>query len=268
MIPSFALNEWRQQAPWTTSAMVEQDLVIARALTELYNNPVVNATFAFRGRTALNKVFFKPAARYSEDIDLVQIKRVPIGAALTEIRQTLHPSLGDARWKKKPDSVKLYYQYTREDNSHLKSKLKFDINTVEQMPIYGLHNYPIHLNNSWFQGATNLVSYQLEEALGSKLRALYQRLKGRDLFDLWYAHQQLSINSNQVLNVFENYSQRNGVRITQKQFSENLRQKIMRKEFVQDVVPLLHPSINWKHQEAYELVMDTYAAKLPVRQVS
>ena len=35
MISEDRINHWRQQAPWPRSAMVEQDLVISRALVDL-----------------------------------------------------------------------------------------------------------------------------------------------------------------------------------------------------------------------------------------
>lgn len=72
MIPEFSLSEWRQQAPWVEDYQVEQDLIISRALINLYERPKIKNTLVFRGGTALHKLYIKPAARYSEDIDLVQ----------------------------------------------------------------------------------------------------------------------------------------------------------------------------------------------------
>lgn len=48
--------------------MVEQDLVISRALAEIYAVPEIAERLAFRGGTALYKLYLRPAARYSEDI--------------------------------------------------------------------------------------------------------------------------------------------------------------------------------------------------------
>lgn len=73
MIPRAHIMAWRSHAPWPTDAQVEQDLVLSRALVELYRNPSVARTVAFRGGTALHKLFFTSPGRYSEDIDLVQI---------------------------------------------------------------------------------------------------------------------------------------------------------------------------------------------------
>jgi len=79
MIPEQAIVEWRRQAPWSANSMVEQDLVISRALVEMFSTPELAESLSFRGGTALYKIYLNPAARYSEDIDLVQTFAEPIG---------------------------------------------------------------------------------------------------------------------------------------------------------------------------------------------
>ena len=65
--------------PWSTNEQVEQDLVICRALVAIFNDDFLAENLAFRGGTALHKLFLSPQQRYSEDIDLVQIKAAPFG---------------------------------------------------------------------------------------------------------------------------------------------------------------------------------------------
>jgi hypothetical protein len=48
-------------------------------LIKIFNHHELKSIFAFRGGPALNKLFFNPPSRYSEDIDLVQIKNTKIG---------------------------------------------------------------------------------------------------------------------------------------------------------------------------------------------
>ena len=74
MIPRDYITEWRVEAPWVQDSQVEQDLVISRALVEIFSHPLLSESLAFRGGTALYKLHIRPAARYSEDIDLVQIE--------------------------------------------------------------------------------------------------------------------------------------------------------------------------------------------------
>jgi predicted nucleotidyltransferase component of viral defense system len=73
------ISEWRDRAPWVLDRQVEQDLVISRTLVELFSRESIAQVLAFRGGTALYKLHITPAARYSEDIDLVQTKPSGIG---------------------------------------------------------------------------------------------------------------------------------------------------------------------------------------------
>jgi predicted nucleotidyltransferase component of viral defense system len=84
MIPSSYLQEWSAHAPWSDSRQIEQDLIICRALCDLFNAPVLAGKIAFRGGTAINKLLFKKPLRYSEDIDLVQTQ--PFGSLQRRIQ--------------------------------------------------------------------------------------------------------------------------------------------------------------------------------------
>jgi hypothetical protein len=79
LIPIAFLQEWSAKAPWPDSRQVEQDLIISRALCDLFNAPALKDKIAFRGGAALNKLLFAKPLRYSEDIDLVQLRADPTG---------------------------------------------------------------------------------------------------------------------------------------------------------------------------------------------
>lgn len=53
MIPADFITEWRSQAPWVESPQVEPDLVISRALVEIFEDDRLSEALAFRGGTAL-----------------------------------------------------------------------------------------------------------------------------------------------------------------------------------------------------------------------
>jgi predicted nucleotidyltransferase component of viral defense system len=89
MIPQRYIEEWRAVAPWTIDAQVEQDLVITRAIVEMYSDDLLKKSLAFRGGTALHKLYLTPQIRYSEDIDLVQINSEPINPILKRMREKL-----------------------------------------------------------------------------------------------------------------------------------------------------------------------------------
>ncbi len=79
MIPRDFITEWRASAPWVQDFQVEQDPVICRALADIFTHPALKNALAFRGGTALYKLYLKPAARDSEGIDLVQVNAEPAG---------------------------------------------------------------------------------------------------------------------------------------------------------------------------------------------
>lgn len=89
MIPKAYIDAWGSTAPWQQDSQVEQDLVISRALVEIFSHELLCRNLAFRGGTALHKLFLHPQARYSEDIDLVQLKGGPIKPILEAIRDQL-----------------------------------------------------------------------------------------------------------------------------------------------------------------------------------
>lgn len=123
MIPESFIEEWKTNVPWQTLAMVEQDLVISRALIELYNHPKVSDSLIFRGGTALNKLYITPPARYSEDIDLVQIISEPIGKTLDVIRSLLDSWLGKPNRNLTERSAKLIYKFESVDRIISKLRL-------------------------------------------------------------------------------------------------------------------------------------------------
>src|SRR3989338_11013650 len=94
MIPRANIVEWRSVAPWRTDAQVEQDLIISRVLVEIFKHDELSKAFAFRGGTALSKLYLQKVARYSEDIDLVQMKSETIGPSFNALRSVLDPWLG------------------------------------------------------------------------------------------------------------------------------------------------------------------------------
>ena len=111
MIPRDYITAWREHAPWVQDFQVEQDLVIGRALVALFSDPVIAQALAFRGGTALYKLYLTPAARYSEDIDLVQVSAAPAGPLMDAVRDVLNPWLGTPQWKQTEGRVTFNYRF-------------------------------------------------------------------------------------------------------------------------------------------------------------
>lgn len=58
MIPAQNIVAWGNLVPWTDARQVEQDLIISRALVEIFSDPMLSEALRIRGGTALNKLHF------------------------------------------------------------------------------------------------------------------------------------------------------------------------------------------------------------------
>ena len=261
MIPNIFIQNWSNHVKWQTPAQIEQDLIISRALVDLYNDPHIKDALVFRGGTALNKLFINPPSRYSEDIDFVQKNADPIGQTINAIREVLKPWLGDPKWKITQRSAKLIYKYESINKSS--SKLKIEINTTEHFQVLPLKKVPFSMDSDWFKGTADIITYEMDELMATKLRALYQRRKGRDLFDIWYVATNELINLNRVFDIFAKYCTYNDVKITGEEFLKNLELKKDHRDFHIDMSVLLPSKLHWNFEEAYQYIIDNVISKLP-----
>ena len=262
MISKRAIEEWAEFLPWKTKDFIEQDLIICRALCELYNDEYLSEHLAFRGGTTLNKIYLNPQPRYSEDIDLVQINAEPIKETIDKIRNVLS-FLGKPVVKQKAHNNTLIFRFNSEIPPIIPIRLKVEINTREHFNVLGLIKHEFSVNSQWFSGNCQATTYHLEELLGTKMRALYQRRKGRDLFDLWKALSTQNVDTDKIILCYREYIDfvvDNPP--TQKEYLLNMEQKIEDREFLGDIEMILRPNENYNLQEAWELVRKELVEKL------
>lgn len=261
MIARDIVEQWRHQvAPWKSLQMVEQDLILSRILVEIYTQPKIKENLAFRGGTALNKLYINPPARFSEDIDLVQINSEPIGETLDQLRAAIDPWLGKPKWKVTQRSVKIYYSYQSVDNEPV--KIKIEINTTEHFHLKDLKKEKLSMNSEWFNGEADLLVYQFDEMIATKFKALYQRRKGRDLFDTWMVLSRNLVDTSETVKLLEEYCKKVDEQITRAQFEQNMILKKEHAEFKMDMEPLLAVGSEWNFDQAFEMVMNELAPKL------
>lgn len=265
MIPRAHITAWRAKAPWPDDAQVEQDLVLARALVEIFNNPLVREALAFRGGTALHKLFFDQPRRYSEDIDLVQKEAGPIGPVLDAIRTALDPWLSEPRRSRGQGRVTMLYRFDTTTLPVRSMRLKIEINTREHIAVLGIVGRTLSVDNPWFSDEAEVTVYELEELLATKLRALYQRKKGRDLYDLWLALESSPHNprEEQVVQCFLRYMDHGKTPVSRAQFEENIAGKLTDSTFLEDIGPLLPTGVDYDTNAAAETVLSRLVAHIP-----
>jgi len=142
--------------------------------------------------------------RYSEDIDLVQTQPEPIGATIDSIHEALL-WLGKCNRHQAGHSTHLVFKFAPEADPEATLKLKIEINTREHKSLYGIRQYPFEIDCRWHQAKTEISSFEPEELFVTKLRALLQRRKNRDLFDLHAGLKQLSMDPDKLITCFEYY---------------------------------------------------------------
>jgi predicted nucleotidyltransferase component of viral defense system len=239
VIPRAHITAWRAHAPWSTDAQVEQDLIISRAIVEVFSDPLISGCLAFRGGTALHKLYLTPPARYSEDIDLVQVEGGPIGDIMTALRQRLDPWLGAPRRKQTEGRMTMIYRFDSGIPPITPLRLKVEVNTREHFSVCGYVRQHFAVDSPWFRGFAELLTYELEELLATKLRALYQRSKGRDLYDLAAAVERLpQLDFAKAVECFERYLEHEGHRVSRAEFEANMAGKMGDPVFHGDLDPL------------------------------
>lgn len=252
MIPRPYIAKWQQHAPWKDFAQVEQDLIISRALVEIFSDEFLRENLAFRGGTALHKLYLKPAPRYSEDIDLVQIKPGPIKPIMQRIGEVITFFEEPRKTQVRGHGAKALYRFTSE-YEEIRMRLKLEINCKEHFNVLDWFDFPFSIESDWFTGNAKIRTYNINELLGTKLRALYQRSKGRDLFDLNYSRLNLELDYDKIIQCFKEYTTfATGNRPpSKKEFLLNIEEKENDPGFTGDMEALLRSEIKYNQEAAF-----------------
>jgi len=254
--------EWNETAPWSDMHQVEQDLIISRVLVAIYKDEFLSTRLAFRGGTAIHRLFISPQTRFSEDIDLVQIKSEPIDPTLDRLREVLS-FLGTPTTQRKASNNTMVYKMQSTFPPEVPLKLKVEINCKEHFSLLGYKKMPYRVENEWFSGDCELVTFNFNELLGTKMRALYQRRKGRDLFDLNIAASLQLLDSAVVIDCFRRYMEFCDGKIpSQKEYLRNLEEKMKVPQFLKDMDGIIRPGLDYDPFTAYEVVKEVFVDNL------
>lgn len=266
MIPTQNIVAWSKTAPWAEPRQVEQDLIIARALVLLFGDPFLREELRFRGGTALNKLHFPKPLRYSEDIDLTRTKEGASKPIWDRVHDLLDPWLGEPEYFRSQVAPALRYTVDAEDGSST-IRLKVEINEIEIKPLDPPRMLPFKVVNPWFSGAADISTFSTEEVLSTKLRALLQRDKGRDLVDLAHAIEIFpKLNAQRAVDMFGEYVKQKP--IPRWEAEKRMFEKLERRGFLADVRPLLTAEEQERFDEAagkrsFSKVFDGFITRIP-----
>ena len=198
--------------------VIEKDYALGWLLAGIAQHPELSNTWVFKGGTCLRKCYYE-TFRFSEDLDFTVVDGGPelpedLTRIFLEISEWLQDTTGLAlmvdsdsfqrkvnRRKRETTQGKIAY---RGPNSHpglpkIKLDLTVDEVLVRRPELRGIeHHYtdsPLPVNG--------VLSYSITELFGEKLRALTERCRPRDLYDVvhLYRHPDLIGKSSQVADV-------------------------------------------------------------------
>jgi predicted nucleotidyltransferase component of viral defense system len=115
-------------------------------------------------------------------------------------------------------------------------RIKVEVNTFERASARPLSCVPFAVGSPWFTGNAEVQTFDLAELVATKIRALFQRSKGRDLFDLWLAITRLGVAPEDLVACFGPYRPDG---YTARRAELNLREKLGNDDFRDDLTDLV-----------------------------
>jgi predicted nucleotidyltransferase component of viral defense system len=264
--------------PWGAQYQVEQDLLLCRAMVALFDDKFLSSQIAMRGGTLLHKVHLAPPARYSEDIDLVVVGARPADHIRRAIRRVLTDVLGAPKtsvWDTlvlairntvKPSRVlRMTYSARSIIEPNRTLEIVIEANVTERKPHLAVVEMPFSFPFRDKAVQTHIKGFDIHEMLGTKMRAMFQRTRGRDLFDLYWAltKSPLPVDPTAIIASFEHYLKQEGTKAGRADFIGILDDHLKDRGFCSDMQPLLRVDITYDPQAAGKYVKTHLLNLLP-----
>jgi predicted nucleotidyltransferase component of viral defense system len=246
-------------------------------MKSIFQDKFLRSQVAMRGGTLLHKVCMPPAARYSEDIDLVVVGDRPEGHIEKGLVRVLEEVLGRPKgfsWDKvfltlrnrfQPSRI-LRINYVVPPAAAINPlTIKIEANVNERQPFRPIQQNGFEFDFRDEHHAVQIIGYDLAELLGTKMRALFQRVKGRDIFDLYWAllNANPAVDPQAVIGSFQHYLSQEGAVPKRRDFVHALDERMANSGFRQDIVPLLRRDITFDIYEARKVLQERLLNLLP-----
>ena len=229
MIYANDITQWSVTHPWATRNDIEQDMLLSQAICEIANDPLLCNELVLRGGTAFHKLFLPKPYRYSEDLDYVRSSAGGIGKIIKQL-VTIGEKLGYKANSNLAKYPKAFWKTISESGKPI--RIKIEINTYERAPAMPLAVRQHVLDTDYYSSRTSVTTFQPEELIATKIRALYQRSKGRDLLDIWLALELLKLDPAIIAEAFGVYRPEG---LTAVLAMKNLEKKLENKKFLDDL---------------------------------
>ena len=247
-------------APWPSVRQVEQDLLLCRAMAAIFDDDFLRTQVVMRGGTLLHKVYLAPAARFSEDIDLVVFGDRPEGHVRKALRRVLVDVLGTPqnsarsalslaiRNTARPSRIlRMTYAVSSVSTQGATLEIVVEVNVTERASHRPIMEIPFEFPFRGDSVRTSINGYDFHEMLGTKMRALFQRRRGRDLFDLYWALTLANppVDPRTVIESFLHYLRQEGAAVGRLEFVAIIESHLADTGFRSDMDFLLRKGISY-----------------------
>lgn len=181
--------------------VVEKDYALGWALAGIYAHPELASSWVFKGGTCLKKCYFE-TYRFSEDLDftlrdVAHIDEAFLRRVFGEISEWIYEQSGltfpadQQRFeiltnpRGNPSCQgRLSYRGPVSPTSGGLPRIKLDLTADERLVLDPVSLSIFHPYSDAPDGGITVLSYAYEEAFGEKVRALAERTRPRDLYDV------------------------------------------------------------------------------------
>ncbi len=250
---------WADEQGLPDLLFAELDYRLVKTLEALYSNDFLSERLCMKGGTAINKLYLGETSRLSVDLDFNHLgSKEEVLKEKRAVRELIVEVL-----KKQDNSYDVHYErpygLTRIKVRYKTvggpiQNFKIEISHVERFPILP----PLKKEIKTPDGLANVLTYTLEELTSTKLRALLERFKGRDIYDLYFISQ-LKPDTTVVRKMFLYYFYR-----SRKVFNPKVHYKAIIKRYesgnyVDDVTDFVKPTVTFNLREAAKDVIAQYS---------
>ena len=211
--------------------VIEKDYVLGWILAGIANHAAINTTWVFKGGTCLKKCFFE-TYRFSEDLDFTlpgpdHLDRDFLLGAFGEVVEWVYDETGieipadrlrfdiyqNPRGRTAVEG-RIYYRGPLQRRGDM-ARIKLDLSDDEILVLDAVHREVHHPYSDRPEDGIHILSYCFEEVFAEKIRALGERERPRDLYDVvhLYRHDELRPDRNLVLETLQKKCEYKGVEL-------------------------------------------------------
>jgi predicted nucleotidyltransferase component of viral defense system len=230
-------------------------------MVEIANDRLLGRELAMRGGTCLHKLHLPQPLRYSDDLDYVRCTEGGIGRYLDALR-AIGTAVGLEEHGRQFSEQMVHMVFdTASTDGQRRIRIRIETNTRETKPCFERVTRPYRVDSRWWSGEAEINTFTVDELMGTKLRALYQRSKGRDLFDLWRVLAETDAENGRIVDALHHYMG-DGV-FSFGELAENLAAKLNDPGFRDDLAQLVtEPPSDYELAAAADLVMERLGSRL------